>query len=463
MNDVTFVLLCFEGPDKYSHAGGLGSRVTEMSETMASLGFETHLFFIGDPDLPGCETTHGGKLHLHRWGQWISRYHATGVYDGEETKLADWEASLPAWLEKEVMEPKVAAGGSVIIMAEEWHTVGTILSLRKIIDQRGWQDKAHLLWNANNTFSFHRVNWPALKNAATITSVSRYMKHVMWGSGVDARVIPNGISDGWFEAVDEEAQAHLAELFRERLSLVKVARWDPDKRWDMTIDSVAELKRIGMKPLFLARGGIEAHRFEVLDRARRSGLDVASVYWTEDDAFSFIDVIRPALAADVVNLQGRLSFLQRRALFRATDAVLANSGIEPFGLVGLETMAVGGVAFVGCTGEDYVTPGHDAISIQSSDPKEIVHYAVQLRNSWDEAMQIRQEARKTAERYTWSAVIRRVLIPFLREKGITIELAPVKQPAPEPEPILSIMAQIDEIDIETPTSECQLAEAEPVV
>jgi len=50
-----FVLLSFEGPDPYSQAGGLGTRMNNLAEALAGLGFETHLFFIGDPELPGEE------------------------------------------------------------------------------------------------------------------------------------------------------------------------------------------------------------------------------------------------------------------------------------------------------------------------------------------------------------------------------------------------------------------------
>src|SRR3990167_8295723 len=44
VSDPSFVLLSFEGPDRYSRAGGLGSRVTELSRALAGMGFETHLF-----------------------------------------------------------------------------------------------------------------------------------------------------------------------------------------------------------------------------------------------------------------------------------------------------------------------------------------------------------------------------------------------------------------------------------
>jgi hypothetical protein len=81
---VQFHLLSFEGPDGYARAGGIASRVTGLSYALAEAGFETHLWFVGDPDLPGHETH--DQLHLHRWCQWISHYHPAGVYDGEEAK-----------------------------------------------------------------------------------------------------------------------------------------------------------------------------------------------------------------------------------------------------------------------------------------------------------------------------------------------------------------------------------------
>ncbi|MCJ7510396.1 MAG: glycosyltransferase [Dehalococcoidia bacterium] len=418
MNDVTFAMLSFEGPDPYSLAGGLGSRVSELSHALASMGFETHLFFIGDPNLPSHESREADRLHLHRWCQWISHYHPGGVYDGEEGKVSDWGRSLPPWLETELLEPKVAGGSSVVVLAEEWQTTGSVLALREILVRRGWQDRVRLLWNANNTYSFHRIDWGRLKEAATITTVSRYMKHTMWRSGVDALVIPNGVPDRWLQPLEREASRNLSQLFRGRLTLVKVARWDPDKRWLMAVDAVAEAKRLGLRPLFLARGGVDSHQHEVLAGAKRHGLRVASIHWTGQDIRALVDAIGPAVAADMLVLQGYLSEMQRRALFHTADAVLANSGLEPFGLVGLETMAAGGVAFVGCTGEEYATPGYDAISLQTNDPLEIVHYVAYLRGSPDAEDRLRRAARRSAARYTWHSVIRRVLIPILQEMGV---------------------------------------------
>lgn len=421
MEELVFVILSFEGPDAYSHAGGLGSRVSTLSEALAAMHYETHLFFIGDPYAAGHQIQEEGRLHLHRWCQWISAYHPAGVYDGEEGKLNDWNQSLPPWLAEEIILPHLKAGKRVVILAEEWHTVSSILYLHHLLVRLGCRDQVTMLWNANNTFGFHRIPWGLLKQAATITTVSRYMKHLLWDYGAEARIIPNGIHERWLQPMDASAAQSISNLFKDRLAVAKVARWDPDKRWDMAVDAVASMKQMGLQPLFLARGGLEAHGGEVVGRAKAHGLHVAMVQWADNEVQALADLLRPALGADMIVLESYLSEHQRKQLFFGADAVLANSGVEPFGLVGLETMATGGVAFVGCTGEDYATPGYDAIAIQSNEPGEIVHHLCNLKRTFDNAFSLRRAAKNSASRYTWPAVIRRVLIPLIGELSTPLE------------------------------------------
>src|SRR6266550_2912329 len=104
-------LLSFEGPDPYAEAGGLASRIKGLSHALVNANFETHLWFVGDPQLPGYEVSAG--LHLHRWCQWISRYHPVGVYDGEEDKVADRNRSLPDALVKDYIRPAIERGKTV--------------------------------------------------------------------------------------------------------------------------------------------------------------------------------------------------------------------------------------------------------------------------------------------------------------------------------------------------------------
>ena len=282
-----FVLLSFEGPDAYSRAGGLGARVSGLAWALAEEGYETHLFFVGAPDLPGHETGCGGKLHLHRWCQWISRYHPGGVYDGEEGKLYDWDRSLAPWLEAELLPGLVEAHRPVVVVGEEWQTSGSIVRLSRRAREKGWLGRVRFFWNANNSFGFERVPWRELSEAATITTVSRFMKHEMWRLGIDPCVIPNGIAMQWLKPCDRKAVDALKRLAGgRRLLLAKVARWDPDKRWMMAVDAVGELKARGLRPFFVARGGVEAHGREVLARAHALGLKPGFVDCGEPSAMA---------------------------------------------------------------------------------------------------------------------------------------------------------------------------------
>jgi glycosyltransferase involved in cell wall biosynthesis len=100
-------------------------------------------------------------------------------------------------------------------------------------------------------------------------------------------------------------------------------------------------------------------------------------------------------------------------LFRGAHAVLANSVHEPFGLVGLEAMAAGGLACTGATGEDYAVPGQNALVLETGDPRELLGMLQRLRGRPDEARSIRRAARSTARRFAWPDVVQRVLLPRL--------------------------------------------------
>jgi glycosyltransferase involved in cell wall biosynthesis len=413
-----FVLLSFEGPDRYSHAGGLGSRVSGLAAALAQEGYETHLFYIGAPDLPGYEVSCNGNLHLHRWCQWISLYHPGGVYDGEEGKIYDWNTSLPSWIEEHLLPRLVQTHQPVMVIGEEWHTSWSIVRLSRGAQERGWRDRVRFYWNANNSFGFERVPWRELEAAATITTVSRFMKHEMWRCGVDPHVIPNGIANQWLEPWDRGTVQAIKRSTAGRLVLAKVARWDPDKRWLMAVDAVGELKTRGLRPLLVARGGIEEHGREVVARARMVGLAATSVTCPDSSPAALWRAIATAQPNDVIFVENALSRPQLQCLYRASDGVLANSGIEPFGLVGLEAMACGGLSFLGATGEDYATPGHDAISLQTSSPRELVAHLLYLREHPNYATRLRLQARRTASRFTWDRVIRAHIAPMLTSAAL---------------------------------------------
>ncbi len=411
-----FHLLSFEGPDAYARAGGLASRVCGLAEALAAAECDTHLWFVGDPDLPGVERT--GNLHLHRWCQWISHYHRRGVYDGEEGKAADFASSLPPHLLAEFFLPRIEQhASSTVVLAEEWQTVNAVFHLDWLLRQRGVRQHVTILWNANNLCGFDRIDWQHLARAAVITTVSRYMQHRMWSLGVDALVIPNGLAADALVPPERSATQEFRRRLGHRVVLSKVARWDPDKRWLLAIDTVAELKRHGWLPLLIARGGVEPHGREVLGRAAAAGLRVVERPVASRGVRGLLDSLGDLNDVDIVSLRSHVAPEPRRVLFRGADAVLANSGHEPFGLVGLEAMAAGGLACTGSTGEDYAIPGWNALVLQSNDPQEFVSQFHRLRTDAAEQRAIRQRGKATAQQYAWPHVIRRNLLPRVHLAG----------------------------------------------
>ncbi len=410
-----FHILSFEGPDAYSRAGGIGTRIAGLFEALVDAEIETHLWFVGEPDAPGYVMD--GFGHLHRWCQWISRHHPCGVYDGEDGKAKDYARSLAPCLVEEWMGPQLMAGGRAVVLAEEWHTVDAVLHLDWLLRRLGLRDRVVLLWNANNTFGFHRIDWSRLSKAAIITTVSRYMKQIMSAAGVDALVIPNGLDKEVLARPDPEAVRTFRREHGDRVLLAKMARFDRDKRWMFAVKCVDLLKRRGLKPLLVARGGTEPYGAEVMDAARGLGLKVVERTLDGAGAEGLVRALRGCEDVEVLHLRSHLDCDARRVLFRAADAVLANSSHEPFGLVGLEAMAAGGLACTGCSGEDYAVPGRNALVLQTEDPNEFVALYRPLRASFGAARAVRRAGRATARDFAWPRVVSGNLLPRVRLAG----------------------------------------------
>ncbi len=435
--NTVFLIISFEGPDRYSLAGGLGVRVTQLASTLAHKGYPTRILLVGDPEAAGEEHQVGGRLVLHRWCQWISRYHPNGVYDGEEPKLHDFNQSVPSFVLEQIARPAIAEGKTVVILGEEWHTAELMWRLSDLFHHNGIRDKVVLFWNANNTTSFDRIDWKRLDFTTTITTVSKYMKHLMWSLGVNAHVIPNGIPSASLERVDDREVARLRGNLKKDLILSKVARWDPDKGWNAAVEATATLKRAGIKVVLLARGGIEPHGHDVLRHASRLGLRVNDAHARSDGHDGYQSAIAQAAESDVINIRSHLPLNFLRVLYRGSHAVLANSVHEPFGLVGLETMASGGVAFTGATGEDYAIHNHNCVVQETGESSEIVSNLMNLRDHPIHEKKIRKAARVSARLFTWEKVVDDLVSKVEQKARAQGALARIT--APEPKPLGSRM------------------------
>ncbi len=415
--NTVFVILSFEGPDDYSLAGGLGVRVSMLSAAMAELGYETHLFFIGAPGLEGTSTDYRGLSIRHRWCQWISNYHPLGVYDGEEGKINDFTSSVPEYILENIAHPAIDNGKNLVILAEEWQTAEAMCRLSDLLAARNLLSRSILLWNANNTYSFCRIDWERLKKKAFITTVSRYMYHLIKPYGVESQVINNGIQSELTEPVQSNCCDSFKTMINADFVLFKMARFSPDKGWLQTIETAARLKYLGYRILFFIRGGIEPYGQEVLEHAYKLGLSVQDVYLNGSEIGENLRELIFAQNADVVNIKSFIPHQLSRVLFACSDAVLANSLHEPFGLVGLEAMAAGGSAYVGMTGEDYARDFENAIVLESDKAEEAVASLLYLSNHCELQQHLRDQARLTARDFTWQRIIKHKLLPKLECLG----------------------------------------------
>ena len=396
-------LLSFEGPDRYSSIGGLGTRETSFARALGDADIETHLYFVGDPTLPAVEAFAPG-VTLHRWSQWISAYYPRNVYDGEEDKVRDFTASIPRTIVDEIVGPAAVRGERVLVIAEEWQTANATIELDAMLRERGLREFVTVLWNANNTYGFERIDWASLTLAAAITTVSKYMKFELARYGVRSLVVPNGIHESLLDGPPRESVSLFRKALRGKPSLVKVGRFDPDKNWLQAIDAVSELRARGYAPQLIVRGGREAYGDVVFGRAYERGLSVARLELDGDDTAGIARALA-ACEADIVELKAFLPEETLYALYAAADAVLANSGKEPFGLVGLEVMAVGGIPVCGSTGEEYAEPFVNALVCDTDDGRELAGYLASVYGDERGADRMRQAGYATANRFVWQTVL----------------------------------------------------------
>ena len=395
------VLVAFEGPDRYSFVGGLATRMTDLAEALVARGHRVRHIFIGDPRQPHVEMKDDG-LVLERWGQWISAFHPKDVYDGEEGKYADFSRTVPPHLADLAAEAE-RRGERTVFLFEDWQTAAAAIGAATICRARGLH--APMFWNANNTYGFGRVDFPVLRRLVNITTISRYMRMELLKVDVESAILPNGIADRWLKSVPASDPVALRESFGERPTYVKVARFDPDKRWLWAIDAIAAMRDAGMRPRFIMRGSRSDYSDVIGARIRARGLNVDRLALPSTASARDLGSAISTTTGEIVFLDFFIAERTLRALYASADGVLANSEKEPFGLVGLEVMACGGIAYVGRTGEDYAVPFGNAVVMQSEDPRELITAHETLRSRPELVTTLRSEGRATAKRFAWPRIL----------------------------------------------------------
>jgi glycosyltransferase involved in cell wall biosynthesis len=395
------VLVAFEGPDRYSFVGGLATRMNDLAAALVERGHRVRHIFVGDPEQAHVEVSDSG-LVLERWGQWISAHHPRDVYDGEEGKYSDFSRTLPPRLADLASEAE-RRGERTVMLFEDWQTASAAIGAATLCRARGIH--APMFWNANNTYGFGRVDFPLLRSVASITTISRYMRMELLKVDVEAAILPNGIADRWLRPIPPSDTAVLKKAFGERPTFVKVARFDRDKRWLWAIDATAAMRDAGMNPRLVMRGSRSDYADVVGARIRARGLKVDRLVLPPAATARDVATAVSTTTGEVVFLDFFVAERTLRALYGSANGVLANSEKEPFGLVGLEVMSCGGIAYVGRTGEDYAVPFGNSVVIQSDDPRELISAYTTLREKPALAAQLRADGRATAKRFTWPRIL----------------------------------------------------------
>jgi glycosyltransferase involved in cell wall biosynthesis len=206
----------------------------------------------------------------------------------------------------------------------------------------------------------------------------------------------------------------------------------------MAVAALAALKRSGLRVRLLMRGSRDTHGRQVLAEARRLGLSLADEP-APQSAADLASLLRRHRGTEVVNLVTFLPEPLLGTIYAAADAVLANSGHEPFGLVGLEVMAAGGLAVTGSTGEDYAVSLRNSLVMETNDPLELVNGLELVHRRPALARRLRREGRRTARAYDWKNVVGDLLYrielagllqsALRRDPALTRRRAPASRPA----------------------------------
>ena len=399
------VMVSFEGPDQYSQAGGLGVRAREMCRAFAALGFRTTLVFVGDPDKPGMEMDHG--VRLVRWCQQISARYRNGVYEGELAKIRDLTSTLPDKLDRRG-HPSRRRGGAHRRRALRGvaHRLVLQVAERSPVHALDLRKHAVLLWNANNTFGFEAIDWPILDFVAAITTVSKYMKHLMWPYDVNPVVIPNGIPEGALAPVDMSAREGDPRGGGYAVPGVQDRAFQPGQTLERRRSRPSPRCAPRVCPHGCSSAAAWSRTAAPFSRSPpQRGLAVTDWHEPVADAGGIVRALTETDGAPIINLRRFLPDQVITEINVAATAVLANSGHEPFGLVGLEAMAAGGIAMVGATGEEYARPYGNAIVVETDDPAEMASALRGLVEQPALGDRLRVAARRDAADFAWPLVI----------------------------------------------------------
>ena len=83
--------------------------------------------------------------------------------DADVNALAS--TGFPMWDVKTALRRQIKAE-RVLVIAEDWQTSWAAIELDRVLREAGLRTSVTMMWNANNTYGFDSIDWPALQHAA---------------------------------------------------------------------------------------------------------------------------------------------------------------------------------------------------------------------------------------------------------------------------------------------------------
>ncbi|MGI6627471.1 MAG: glycosyltransferase family 4 protein [Bacillota bacterium] len=375
---IRVMMLAWEYPP--DHIGGLGRHVCHLSEAMANQGIEITVLTRGTPGKP---------LIRHESGVEIV---SAVPYELHPPDFVTWAAQFNVSL-METCNRLFGRGYFDLIHAHDW-----IVAYAARAVKHSWQIPLVATLHATecgrqkglHTPMQHHISeteWWLCYEAWKVITCSKHMKSEVMGlfslPEDKIQVIPNGISDWWFEA---------SKCFDPEPLLLYVGRLVPEKGPHILLQAMSGvLTQYPTARLVLAgEGPLEGY---LQEEVFRNGL------------------------GKVVEFAGHLGDSELMDLYSRAWVGVFPSSYEPFGIVALEAMASGTPCIVGDTGglSEIVENEVTGLKVTPDNPEELSRVIKYLLSDKAKRSYLAENAKRLVRaRYSWKDIARSTLSVYRR-------------------------------------------------
>ncbi len=367
------LMLAWEYPP--DHVGGLGRHVMHLARALTALGANVTVLTRTGPGKPDV------------WNDMGVRVVSAVPYPLTPPDFVTWAAEFNASLLEEAVKC-FRPDEFDIIHAHDWivayaaralkHAWGLPLIATIHATESGRQRGLHTPMQQH----ISQIEWWLSYEAWRVVGCSRYMKDEICGTfsvpDDKVRVIPNGISDTWFQVERNPSPDPL---------IIYVGRLVPEKGPHVLVDAMSDIVMEHPRARLAIAGGGPMES-DLRRRIWESGL------------------------RRVVDLLGHVDDLGLRDLYSQAWVACFPSSYEPFGIVALEAMATGAPCVVGDSGglSEIVEHMSTGLKVTPENPKALSFEISRLLREPRLGERLSRNAKEVAKnKYSWNDVATKTL------------------------------------------------------